>query len=149
MIVVKTLLIEWITVNQNSVFCAIVGCNQPAMTALFEYSGSLSCKRSTVVCIRSSRYSSWWHKENVPAWLKSCWRGRIELTQTHSQKVLFSYGMSEITFYGLFKFIYLSKIIKLNTKVSESIIIINLLIFHKFYATFVYQEIKYNLDVRD
>ena len=41
--VVKSLLIELITVPQNSVsFCALVNCNQPAMPALFEYSGSLA-----------------------------------------------------------------------------------------------------------
>ena len=39
---VKNFLIEWITVNQNSKFCALVDCNQPAMTVLLEYNGSLA-----------------------------------------------------------------------------------------------------------
>ena len=42
LIVVKVLLIEWITVPQNSVICAYIDCNQPAMTALYEYSDSLA-----------------------------------------------------------------------------------------------------------
>ena len=40
---VKYWLIEWITVNQNSIFCAPVDCEHHAMTALFEYRGSLAC----------------------------------------------------------------------------------------------------------
>ena len=38
----KNLLIEWITVYQNSILCALVDCNQSAMTVPFEYSGSLA-----------------------------------------------------------------------------------------------------------
>ena len=39
---VKYWLIEWITVNQNSIFYAPVDCEHHAMTALFEYRGSLA-----------------------------------------------------------------------------------------------------------
>ena len=39
---VKYWLIEWITVNQNSMFCAPVDYEHHAMTALFEYRGSLA-----------------------------------------------------------------------------------------------------------
>ena len=42
LIVVKNLLIEWTIVPQNSAVCALVDCNQPVMTVLFEYSGSLA-----------------------------------------------------------------------------------------------------------
>ena len=44
---VKYWFIEWITVNQNSIFCAPVNCEHHAMTALFEYRGSLACYFST------------------------------------------------------------------------------------------------------
>ena len=37
LIVEKNLLIEWITVNQYSIFCALIDCNQPAMTTLFDW----------------------------------------------------------------------------------------------------------------
>ena len=42
LIVVKSLLIGWITLNQNGICCALVDCNHPAMIALFEYGCSLA-----------------------------------------------------------------------------------------------------------
>ena len=40
--VVENLHVELITVLQSSVICALSNCNQPTMTALLEYSGSLA-----------------------------------------------------------------------------------------------------------
>ena len=40
--VIKNLLIEWTTLNQNGICCARVDCNLPAMIAMFEYGGSLA-----------------------------------------------------------------------------------------------------------
>ena len=41
-IAVKNLLTKLITVHQNIINCALVDCNHPAMTALFEYRGFLA-----------------------------------------------------------------------------------------------------------
>ena len=60
--VVKNLVIELI----NSIFCAIVGCIQPAMTAQFEYSNSLACKLTLIylkgTSCQSSKSSKIWKK---------------------------------------------------------------------------------------
>ena len=61
LIVVKNLVIELI----NSIFCAIVDCIQPAMTAQFEYSNSLACKLTFIYLkgtCQSSKSSKMWKK---------------------------------------------------------------------------------------
>ena len=48
LIVVKNTLIEWFTVNQESIFFALVECNQPANIALFEFSSVKSLNQKVL-----------------------------------------------------------------------------------------------------